>query len=242
MSSDQLRNKIMKKYDCNRKEWIGYLLVDAMLTYYNEIHDSHTMLKGALSLFKGYNYRRRELTRDIDISLINFSIDDFVKEIKNTSPMKVDEYTFKFVDSKKNMLDKEYPGYQIRINFNVGGMGQNFKIDLSVEELEEYNDISKGIYSLERTLIDKVSTALYYGIDNSRFKDYEDLKEFLDKSDIKIIKEMLPKLNSIRKRSVEQVETFIDTIDDICDKFDSHDIKDILLDLANHSLEALKSE
>lgn len=242
MSKEKLRNKIIKRYGCDKKEWIKYLLIDAMLTYYDAIHNSHTMLKGALSLFKEYDYRRSELTRDIDISLINFSIDNFVEEIKNTSPKKVDEYTFKFIDSEKNMLNKEYPGYQIRINFDIGGIGENFKMDLSVEELEGYNDISKGIYSLERTLVDKISTALYYGRDNSRFKDYEDLKEFLDKSDIEIIKEMLPKLNSIRKRSVEQVETFIDTIDDICDKFDSHDIKDILLDLANHSLKLLKSE
>ena len=48
MSKEQLRSKIMKKYGCNKKEWMRYLLVDAMLTYYDEIHNSHTMLKGGL--------------------------------------------------------------------------------------------------------------------------------------------------------------------------------------------------
>lgn len=242
MHKDQLRKKMIEKYHCDNNDWSKYLLIDAMLVYYDAIHNTHTMLKGALSLLKGYGYKRSKLTRDIDISLINFNVESFVEEIKNSSPMEVEGYTFTFISSKENMVDREYSGRQIKIRFKIGESTQIFNMDLSVEELEEYNDTSKGIYSLERTLIDKISTALYYGIYNTRTKDYEDLKALLRESDLEIIKEMLPKLNAIRKRTVDQVEIFIDTIDAICNRFDSHDIKETLLDLANHSLKALKSK
>lgn len=130
-------------------------------------------------------------TMDVDatvkaLSLTENDAKSIVQEIMDI-PME-DGITFEIVSCKEIMSDFEYPGVRMMIEARLDRLRQQFKIDISTDDvitpsaieydyklMFEDRTIRVMTYNLETLLSEKLQTVLQRDVANTRMRDFYDL-------------------------------------------------------------------
>ena len=215
MDRFQYKKYLMEKYDFTDTVMMAnYIRMDIMSVFEGKIMVNEEILKGAFNLFKHFDYNRgTELTKDIDITIIHKSIDDYLNIMSESLASNKDNlYTYEI--TKITELDIAVSGYKgKRVNVKVTGqIKDSFHIDIAIEELDDVKGIesSKGkkYYSIERTLADKYVTMIQRGTENTREKDFIDVSSLWSNSNFILFIKITKDLISNRKIDFETIESF----------------------------------
>ena len=221
-NKDQYRNYLKDKHSFDDPMLIaGYIKLDLMSVFEESIMNNNEILKGAFNLFKHFNYRRNgELTKDIDVSLIDTTTDKYIETLsEQLKTYKTNIYEYEIFGIKDLKIDVSgYSGKRIRIK-SVGRIKDSFHIDVAIEEIDDKEGIDtfegKKYYSVERTLADKYVTMIQRGTSNTREKDFIDLSMLWEKVNKQLFFEISKKLFINRNIENKDVQEFENIFEDI---------------------------
>lgn len=175
---------IIKKYNIkNLTSLSNYFAIDTYELIFKNILNDNFILKGAANLLINYNYTRDYPTLDLDLAIANLSLENAKNHIINGLNT-INDDVYMFSDFKTDDLIISNSGYNgIRISYQLKVKGTTVKgfgsIDIAIEDLDNSETIltSNNIryYSIERTLADKYASAIHWGKDNTRKKDFIDI-------------------------------------------------------------------
>lgn len=215
MNKDKYRKYLKEKYSFVDSSFMPmYIKIDIMSTFENLIMNNKEILKGAFNLFKNFDYSREgELTKDIDISLVNTSVEKYVNTLTySIEKQNNDLYEYrivKIIDLK--IAVSGYAGKRIHIE-TTGQVKDGFHIDVAIEELNDKDGIEtndgKKFYSIERTLADKYVSMIQWGSSNTREKDYIDILGLWTHSDDNLFFIIIKELIINREIKLEEITTF----------------------------------
>ena len=237
MDRFQYKKYLMEKYNFTDTAMMGsYIKIDIMSIFEEKIMVNEEILKGAFNLFKHFNYSRgTELTKDIDITIIDKSIDDYLLNIKESLISNKDDlYTYRI--TKITDLSIEVSGYKgKRINVEaIGLIRDSFHIDIAIEELDDVKGIKhsrdKKYYSIERTLADKYVTMIQRGSENTREKDFIDVSSLWSKSNFNLFMKITKDLISNREINHDTIKSFKDEFMKI-EYITKHNLQDIIIQI-----------
>ena len=235
MDRFQYKKYLMEKYNFTDATMMGsYIKIDIMSIFEEKIMVNEEILKGAFNLFKHFNYKRgTELTKDIDITIIDKSIDDYLVNIKESlASHESDLYTYTI--TKITDLEIEVSGYEgKRINVEAKGIiKDSFHIDIAIEELDDVKGIErsrdKKYYSIERTLADKYVTMIQRGTENTREKDFVDISSLWSKSNFNLFMKITKDLISNREINQNAIKSFKDEFMSI-EYITKHNLQEIII-------------
>ena len=207
---------IMNKYKISEEEVASYATIDSLLVLSDKITAGRKVnFKGALNLFKNWNYKRQDLTKDSDFSVFDTPLKTFSKKtISLISTYEHEIYSFAF--KKEKTLSIKSNGYNgVKLFFDV--FVENIKIttiscDIAIEELtgDDGIETKEGIriYTIERTLADKFTSLIIHGRRNTRHKDMIDLKELYKKSNNLLLTKLIERLFKPRGITTEKYISF----------------------------------
>ncbi len=157
-------------------------------------HSDHFLFKGGLLL--GSYIEMNRGPRDIDFSLSrkNVNREKISKIIKEILEIKVDDgFSFELDDiDELSHPQIQYGGYRVSVLARLGKMQQKFSIDIGIGDMAKFSkqvikvlpdqkvkvykdEISLNAYDPEYIFSEKLETCVFFGLDNSRMKDYHDL-------------------------------------------------------------------
>lgn len=193
-TSKQLKDKVRNLSHSDTKIAQGLIRNFIMERFLERVsvskYHAQFILKGGMLVasFIGVDLRS---TMDVDatvkaLSLTENDAKSIVQEIMDI-PME-DGITFEIVSCKEIMSDFEYPGVRMMIEARLDRLRQQFKIDISTDDvitpsaieydyklMFEDRTIRVMTYNLETLLSEKLQTVLQRDVANTRMRDFYDL-------------------------------------------------------------------
>lgn len=193
-TSKQLKDKVRNLSHSDTKIAQGLIRIFIMERFLERVSVSryHTqfILKGGMLVasFIGVDLRS---TMDVDatVKALSLTENDAKRIIQEIIDMPMEDgINFEIVSCKEIMSDFEYPGVRMMIEARLDRLRQQFKIDISTDDvitpsaieydyklLFEDRTIRVMTYNLETVLSEKLQTVLQRDVVNTRMRDFYDL-------------------------------------------------------------------